>query len=508
MAELSLAIIAAPGSALAIGKLAKLIVERIRCFHKAPAVLTELTEFGYDLLDGQLQLSVQLVENFIAKGQPGNRGQKVGAERHLQKLWAGLTEAQTILEKSMDVDGQVNRVYFAVKGERRLKRALKDLRKWQYDFILFIILAEKSRPVDSRDMLLTPQRFCLTTKHNDGFMARPLDSAPHVCLASAEYKDENGTIEELDVLLEPQNMADTSGSNTQYTTALIADHLALKLASGGVLQCLGYRVEPRLELVFRVPSELSKPKSLRNLILEDNEDEVEKSKPAICSRISLAIGLAEAVLSVHAAKLVHKSILPEKILVFETRSQDDTQPGGDVSIGVPILTGWRMTRKTDELSSRLGEDDWTKNIYRHPQRQGLQSEKRYHMGHDLYSLGVCLLELGLWEPLISVQNGHSTTMSGRYCDMAVKLECVDPEEVSILKRLTKPAVVQKVMFNLAEHDLSEQIGPDYSHIVMACFQCAEALGKSDKLEGDNIDVASLYHQRIVQPLAQLLLEVI
>ena len=80
------------------------------------------------------------------------------------------------------------------------------------------------------------------------------------------------------------------------------------------------------------------------------------------------------------------------------------------------------------------------------------------MGHDLYSLGACLLELGLWEPLISGQDGHSRTMSGRYRDMAVKLEYVTPEEISVAKRLDKPTVIQLVMFNLAGNDLSEQIG--------------------------------------------------
>lgn len=63
-----------------------------------------------------------------------------------------------------------------------------------------------------------------------------------------------------------------------------------------------------------------------------------------------------------------------------------------------------MIRKTDELSSRVDEDDWMKNIYRHPQRQSLQLEKRYHMGHDQCSLVVCLLESGLWEPLIAGEN--------------------------------------------------------------------------------------------------------
>ena len=63
--------------------------------------------------------------------------------------------------------------------------------------------------VHSRDMLLTPKHFCLSTKHSDGFMGRLLDSAPHVGLASAEYQNEIRKIEELDVLMEPQNMADT-----------------------------------------------------------------------------------------------------------------------------------------------------------------------------------------------------------------------------------------------------------------------------------------------------------
>ncbi|MCJ1429925.1 hypothetical protein MMC29_007840 [Sticta canariensis] len=211
-------------------------------------------------------------------------------------------------------------------------------------------------------MLLTQKHFCLTTKHSDSFMGRLLDSAPY--------------------------------SNFTRHHAAIADHLAVELPSGGVLQCLDYRIEPRLELVFQISSKLSKQKSLRSLILGDNEDEVERSKPPIPSRISLVIGLVEAILSVHAAKLMHKSIQPEKIFISKTRDQDDTQPGGETSIRVPILTDWRMMRKTHELSSRLGEDDWTKNIYRHPQRQDLQLEKRYHMGHDLYSLDACLLELG------------------------------------------------------------------------------------------------------------------
>ena len=510
MTELGLALLTVPGSTVELFKLAKLAVERINCFRHASSFLHELKTFGYDLSDGQLHLAVQLVEGYIINDDGGGGGGRRSgsdeeklesvAKRHLEKLRAGLLEAREILDKSVDADGQVNRWYYTFKGERELKRILKELRRWQYDFTLFVILAEKSRQISPRDMLLTPQRFCLTTQNKRGFMGLHLDSAPHVCLASAEYKDEAGMITEIDVLIEPQNT-----SRAQDTTTLLARHLGKNWTTGGVLQCLGFLTDPRLELVFRIPSNLKNPRSLKSLIARKNGNE-SASKPAIHSRLLLAMALSEAVLSVHSARLVHKSIQPETILLFEKWNEDKTQCNGETSLGVPILTAWSMSRKTDELSSRGGEDDWMKNIYRHPQRQGLQLEKRYHVGHDLYSLGVCLMELGLWEPLITADNDKPPTMSDRYCDMAWKTKCIDPEGVGVLKRLVKPTVVQEVMIGLAEHDLGQEMGKAFSRVVLACFHNVEALGATDKLEGNNSDVPMMYHKWILQPLYENLLQ--
>ena len=53
-------------------------------------------------------------------------------------------------------------------------------------------------------MLLTSHRFWFTTQNRWGFMGLPLDSAPHIRLALAEYKDETGMIPEIDVLIKPQ----------------------------------------------------------------------------------------------------------------------------------------------------------------------------------------------------------------------------------------------------------------------------------------------------------------
>lgn len=123
----------------------------------------------------------------------------------------------------------------------------------------------------------------------------------------------------MDILIEPQNI-----QKVQDTSALLGGHLGKKWTTVGVLQCLGYLIDPRVELVFRIPSNLRNPKSLKSLIARDNNGNEPASKPAINSRISPAITLSEAVLSVHYARLVHESIKLEKILVFGKWGKDET----------------------------------------------------------------------------------------------------------------------------------------------------------------------------------------
>ena len=86
--------------------------------------------------------------------------------------------------------------------------------------------------------------------------------------------------------------------------------------TGGVIQCLGFPNDPRLELVFRIPSNLKNPSSLKRLIARKNDNE-SANKPEIHSRLSLRIALLKAVISVHSVRLVHKSIQPETILLFK-----------------------------------------------------------------------------------------------------------------------------------------------------------------------------------------------
>ena len=489
---------------------ARRILERLNSFSRAPTLLNELRTFLHDIQHGQIHLSIRFTNKFIASNSRDTTESELEVQvtltRLLNQLRDALEEANTILE-SCSEHGTWPRVYFAVKGQKKLEKTWHRLRSWQSEFILFVVLAEKTRQLYTKDMCLTQQHLRVTAELSDATRRPPLPFAPHVILASAEYQEDDGERADLEVLIEPQVAADGYTCVSQETIQQIAKHLGHEFPSGGVFQCLGYRIKTpgsHFDLVFRIPRGLANPKSLKGLIWKDHETR-NQGIPTVLSRLVFARDLARAVLTVHGANMIHKSIRPETILVFEKQTKDESLGAGETAFGVPILTGWSMTRKINELSARSGENDWARNIYRHPVRHGLQLEKRYHMGHDLYSLGICLLELGLWEPLITLKDdGGPESMSQIYHDTALRLACVSSEESVTRETLTEVTVVERVLPDLAEKELVIRMGEGYANIVKLCLKKTEDLHESSKSDQDGSKVGSAYHDWILQPLENLI----
>ena len=162
----------------------------------------------------------------------------------------------------------------------------------------------------------------------------------------------------------------------------------------GLLTCLGavhHEKENEFDLIFRMPDKMSDPETLRATITAGS------SSHSLSDRFRLATQLALAVYSIHAFDMVHKSIRPENIVLFHDQES---------ALGSAFLLGFERVRR-EEDNTKLTEDaDWEKNLYRHPQRQGTKIRDRYIMQHDIYSLGVCMLEIGLWGSF--VQYGSPT----------------------------------------------------------------------------------------------------
>jgi hypothetical protein len=74
------------------------------------------------------------------------------------------------------------------------------------------------------------------------------------------------------------------------------------------------------------------------------------------------------------------------------------------------LTGWGLARPADGDTLQLANYEIIPNLYRHPKRQG-QPTISFRNEHDVYALGVVLIEIGLWQTVdqifvTEIQKGH------------------------------------------------------------------------------------------------------
>jgi hypothetical protein len=110
----------------------------------------------------------------------------------------------------------------------------------------------------------------------------------------------------------------------------------------------------------------------------------------------------------------------------------------------------------------LGDSAWEKNLYRHPSRQGSAPTEDYIMQHDIYSLGVCLLEIGLWRPFVSYNENGSAAFPT--LALGLSLETIKSKNAWFLKDHLQ---------SLARGELKMQMGTRYSNVVMTCLSCLD-----------------------------------
>jgi hypothetical protein len=183
---------------------------------------------------------------------------------------------------------------------------------------------------------------------------------------------------------------------------------------------------------------------------------------------------------VHTYGFVHKGIRSDIILIF--KDQEST-------LGSLFLVGFKTFRMADGRTLRRGDSAWERNIYRHPQRQGLHPDEDYTMQHDIYSLGVCLLEIGLWESFVTY-NTHGDPSPSPALG-------IHPESPN----LKKPFSIKEGLTALAKDVLPKKMGNRYAQIVVTCLTCldednAEFGDKSEFEDGDGVLVAVRYIEKV------------
>jgi len=210
-------------------------------------------------------------------------------------------------------------------------------------------------------------------------------------------------------------------------------------------------------------------------------------------RFQLANQLATAVLYVHSAGFVHKNINPENILLFTQRQS--SQFSFPNALGYPFLVGFDRARSEQATSTRNGAVEIADCLYHHPERWGKVVGDKFSMAHDIYTLGIVLLEIGLWESFVF----WIPPDMERYVTWAFLRDMVD-QEIQELKAGVNPAAVQQGFIDIAKKLLPQSMGDGYTKVVVACIS---GIFSEDIASGAATEMGMLYIENVISKLEKL-----
>jgi hypothetical protein len=399
MADLTFGLLALPENIKNLISIGKWMHECLKTSRHASETLERLNTLSSDIYSGQLSIQLESLQQLLELEK--NSTHLRLALEHVERLCGISKDLKSKLQGCTDNTGTVRRLYLGFIAKAEIESALGRYSRALGDFQAFMValyIRQQARSTQSDSLHLTRDRFSVFRRYEDDPQFY-LDHEGHVRRAEGDLSLHPNTYpEELSLLLETQLFEkDSTSSEAQHPVEELAKIMraAFFPKAAGVLPCLGYRTEPRTDLIFRIPSHLlgMHLESLQSVIGHNNQG---RGMP-VKQRLHIAYGIAAALESVHCAQLFHKSLRPETVLLFFDANAGSQEQGLD-HILHPYLSSWSLLRSSFGVTSKAGTHDWTKNLYRHPTRQNIHVEQRYSSGHDIYSLGVTLLELGLGIP--------------------------------------------------------------------------------------------------------------
>ncbi|EWC47292.1 hypothetical protein DRE_03411 [Drechslerella stenobrocha 248] len=239
-----------------------------------------------------------------------------------------------------------------------------------------------------------------------------------------------------------------------------------------ILHCSGFvheGGEGAFGLIFDFPRQSGlSPTSLADVISKSLKV---RERPTLQSRFQLASTLALSLFGFHKVGWLHKSISPYNVLFFinmrTTRMAHWLEN--------PHMIGFNHSRQDDALAYTLGpDDDKITSRYYHPDySQKTAPQVLYRLEFDYYSLGLVLLEIGIWDSLDNMLKGK---------DFASNSE--------MLKQLQEKRVPL----------LGHFMGTNYQEAVQACLDGLNGSSPSDK--GKNAELQFKFEKQVVEKLRQ------
>lgn len=181
-----------------------------------------------------------------------------------------------------------------------------------------------------------------------------------------------------------------------------------------VLNMAGYFEDPenhRFGLVYNLPervwsSSADQGRTLDGMapftllsVLQASAKPENSFLPNLEDRFRLAYNLATTLLKLHTRKIQHRDVTSNNVVFFQMAKPalGSAQMNQGRELRQPYLCSFDVFSESD-FEVRSG-----KHIYRHPldSSEDGNSKREYRASFDVYSLGLILLEIGLWMPLNS-----------------------------------------------------------------------------------------------------------
>ncbi|RMZ78799.1 hypothetical protein DV738_g3605, partial [Chaetothyriales sp. CBS 135597] len=232
------------------------------------------------------------------------------------------------------------------------------------------------------------------------------------------------------------------------------------------LQAVGYVDDPDFHccwIVFQFPlgpvnlSALGlgtiEPLSLYDLFLSP-------TKPPLEVRYRLAKRIVETFARLYGSGWMHKGINSKNIVFPQVYSLASVQ--SFASLQTALIQGFNYSRQmTQAQTIDRGKvlNDLESAIYRHPSYQG-EAASGYQIHYDIYSLGLVLLEIALWSPLMSLLAAKHRPGKEPVVTLSPNMPSFHEIEAIELKR--------RVLLRVGS-ELAYRVGTKYKDIVQWCL---------------------------------------
>lgn len=279
------------------------------------------------------------------------------------------------------------------------------------------------------------------------------------------------------MLLEAQNAVTLPASQRLEKVNQSLDQLVqnARVSHLGLLRFLGYYVDmpnARYAFVYQMPMDYFpflrnptdllnewKPKPLVSLFQSADRQDV----PNLETRFRLAYDLVLAVLHLRSQNIVHGNINSSNVLIFPGLTNS---PNDEVQLTENFQRPY-LTSLAQFSGDGPSPEPLSSSMYRHPDdKRQLEDESAW--AHDLYSLGLVLLEIGLWLPV-------------NRC----------------WKMKYNNAMFKQRIENLYVRRLGPKCGSAYFHMVQLCLDAPNFNLSTQPMDDLSLRVPQIYHYPVL-----------